>query len=115
MTSRVPDDGSRVNPGWPRLTLSEWEGTNDAIHLWSQVVGKVRMALLPMVNHWWHAPLYFDTSRGEFILPYATVQGADDPDTVLLQFFETTYQAAATVAKWERANLEVAPPPAPAR
>jgi hypothetical protein len=50
-------------PTWPELTLSEWEGTKDALHLWAQVVGKVRMALAPMVNHWWQVPLYV-SARG---------------------------------------------------
>ena len=48
---------------WPRLTLSEWEGTRDTLHLWTQVVGKVRLALAPMVNHWWQVALYV-TARG---------------------------------------------------
>jgi hypothetical protein len=48
---------------WPELTLSEWEDTRDTLHLWTQVVGKVRMALAPMVNHWWHVPLYV-SARG---------------------------------------------------
>jgi hypothetical protein len=48
---------------WPELTLSEWEGTKDALHLWTQVVGKVRLALEPMVNHWWQVPLYV-SARG---------------------------------------------------
>lgn len=48
---------------WPRLTLSEWEGTKDALHLWTQVVGKIRLALAPMVNHWWQVPLYV-SARG---------------------------------------------------
>lgn len=38
-------------------------GTRDALHLWTQIVGKVRMALSPMVNHWWHVPLYV-SARG---------------------------------------------------
>ena len=48
---------------WPELTLSEWEDTRDTVLLWTQVVGKVRMALEPMVNHWWQVPLYV-TVRG---------------------------------------------------
>lgn len=48
---------------WPRLTLSEWEGTQETLHLWTQVVGKVRLALAPMVNHWWQVALYV-TARG---------------------------------------------------
>lgn len=41
---------------WPELTLSEWQGTRDALHLWMQIVGKVRLALAPMTNHWWQVP-----------------------------------------------------------
>jgi Family of unknown function (DUF5996) len=48
---------------WPELTLADWEGTKDALHLWTQVVGKVRLALAPMVNHWWQVPLYV-SARG---------------------------------------------------
>ncbi len=48
---------------WPWLTLSEWEGTRESFLLWAQVVGKVRLALEPMVNHWWQVPLYV-SSRG---------------------------------------------------
>jgi hypothetical protein len=47
-----------TNPAWPELTLSEWEGTRETLHLWTQMVGKVRLALAPMVNHWWQVPLY---------------------------------------------------------
>jgi hypothetical protein len=48
---------------WPDITLASWEGTRDAVHLWSQVVGKVRLALEPRVNHWWQVPLYV-SARG---------------------------------------------------
>jgi Family of unknown function (DUF5996) len=48
---------------WPDLTLSRWEDTRDTLQLWTQVVGKVRLALEPMVNHWWQVPLYV-SARG---------------------------------------------------
>jgi hypothetical protein len=48
---------------WPDLTVATWEPTRDALHLWTQVVGKVRMALEPSVNHWWQVPLYV-SARG---------------------------------------------------
>ena len=43
---------------WPALPLAEWEDTRATLHLWTQIVGKVRLALAPMVNHWWQVPLY---------------------------------------------------------
>ena len=49
--------------GWPELTLSEWEDTRETFHMWTQIVGKVRLALEPMVNHWWQVPLYV-SARG---------------------------------------------------
>ena len=43
---------------WPALPFPEWESTCDTLHMWSQIVGKTRMALSPPVNHWWHVTLY---------------------------------------------------------
>ena len=43
---------------WPELRLSEWEPTYLTLHRWLQIVGKVRLALSPPLNHWWHVPLY---------------------------------------------------------
>ena len=48
---------------WPVLDYEEWKETLQTLHLWTQVVGKVRMALSPPVNHWWHVPLYV-SARG---------------------------------------------------
>src|SRR5689334_2118720 len=43
---------------WPPLTYSEWDKTLDTVHMWTQIVGKTRMALEPLVNHWWNVVLY---------------------------------------------------------
>ena len=48
---------------WPALPLAEWDDTRATLHLWTQIVGKVRLALAPMVNHWWQVPLYV-SARG---------------------------------------------------
>jgi hypothetical protein len=48
---------------WPALPLSAWADTYATLHLWTQIVGKVRLALSPRVNHWWEVPLYVN-SRG---------------------------------------------------
>ncbi|HEY7858140.1 MAG TPA: DUF5996 family protein [Candidatus Nanopelagicales bacterium] len=60
--SEVRSEPASTDP-WPVLTLSKWEDTRDTLHLWSQVVGKVRLALEPMINHWWQVPLYV-SARG---------------------------------------------------
>jgi hypothetical protein len=48
---------------WPPLPLHEWQETYRTLHMWTQIVGKVRMALSPPMNHWWHVTLYVN-SRG---------------------------------------------------
>ncbi len=49
-------------PVWPELPWREWEPTISTLRLWVQIVGKVRMALTPPLNHWWHVPLYVTAS-----------------------------------------------------
>jgi hypothetical protein len=63
MTSQITRSGDATESTWPELTLSAWEDTRLTFHMWTQVVGKVRLALEPMVNHWWQVPLYV-TARG---------------------------------------------------
>ncbi|HET9715355.1 MAG TPA: DUF5996 family protein [Pseudolabrys sp.] len=48
---------------WPELSLSAWRNTRETLHLWTQVVGKIRLALTPWQNHSWHVALYV-TARG---------------------------------------------------
>ncbi|HEY3713476.1 MAG TPA: DUF5996 family protein [Jatrophihabitantaceae bacterium] len=43
---------------WPALPLAEWHDTRDTLQLWTQIIGKVRMANTPILNHWWNVPLY---------------------------------------------------------
>jgi hypothetical protein len=44
----------------PQLPLEPWEPTKETLHLWAQIVGKVRLAATPPQNHWWNAPLYVE-------------------------------------------------------
>jgi hypothetical protein len=48
---------------WPTLPLDSWKDTYATLHMWTQIVGKVRLRLTPLVNHWWNVPLYV-TARG---------------------------------------------------
>ncbi|MEO6392557.1 MAG: DUF5996 family protein [Pyrinomonadaceae bacterium] len=48
---------------WPALPIAEWQDTYSTLHRWTQIVGKIRMAQAPLVNHWWNVPLYV-SSRG---------------------------------------------------
>ena len=46
---------------WPALPLDEWEDTYHTLHLWTQIVGKIRLGLTPLVNHFWNVALYVST------------------------------------------------------
>ena len=48
---------------WPALPLDSWKDTCATLHMWTQIVGKVRLRLTPLVNHWWNVPLYV-SARG---------------------------------------------------
>jgi Family of unknown function (DUF5996) len=52
-----------THEAWPDLPYSAWKDTRDTLHLWTQIVGKIRLALTPWLNHSWHVPLYV-TARG---------------------------------------------------
>jgi hypothetical protein len=60
MTSRI-DEGERA--AWPRLDLPGGAETTQSLLLWAQILGKTRLGLSPMVNHWWQVPLYV-SARG---------------------------------------------------
>jgi hypothetical protein len=47
---------------WPALAFDEWKDTCETLQLWTQIVGKVRLKLAPMVNHWWQVTLYVTAS-----------------------------------------------------
>ena len=59
------------NP-WPELPFAAWQDTCATLHMWTQIVGKVRLALTPLINHWWEVPLYVN-ARGLTTspIPYA--------------------------------------------
>lgn len=48
---------------WPALPYAEWSDTCETLHMWTQIAGKIRMAMTPPINHWWHVTLYV-TPRG---------------------------------------------------
>jgi hypothetical protein len=48
---------------WPELPLASWQDTYDTLHMWTQIVGKIRMTLTPLINHYWNVTLYV-SARG---------------------------------------------------
>lgn len=66
MSDEVGTTGATVAPAGgalPPMPLEEWEPTMDTVHLWAQVIGKIKLALTPLKNQWWNVPLYVD-ARG---------------------------------------------------
>jgi Family of unknown function (DUF5996) len=58
MTNLKHYEGLPGGDPWPSLPLGEWQDTYATLHMWTQIVGKIRLALAPMINHWWQVPLY---------------------------------------------------------
>ena len=60
----LPSSGNAAgSSAWPALPYSEWKETRDTLHLWCQIVGKIRLVQSPWINHSWHATFYL-TARG---------------------------------------------------
>lgn len=60
----TPPASSAIYPEtWPELLLKEWQPTYHNLHMWTQIVGKVRLELTPRTNHWWNVPFYIN-ARG---------------------------------------------------
>lgn len=88
-----------TNP-WPALPLAEWKDTYVTLHMWTQIVGKIRLALTPLVNHWWNTTLYV-TPRGltTTAMPYNSRQLQIDFDFIDHKLLiETTDASTKTVA-----------------
>lgn len=56
-------NGVQIKESWPSLPVESWRDTCETLHLWTQVIGKIRLALAPNINHWWGVTLYV-TARG---------------------------------------------------
>ena len=78
---------------WPPLPLAEWRDTCHTLHMWMQVVGKVRLELSPHINHWWEVPLYV-SARGLTTSPIPCARGIFEVD---FDFIEHTL---AIVTSW---------------
>lgn len=65
----IPDFGK-----WPDLEWEQWKDTAETLHMYMQIVGKTRLMLTPLQNHWWNVPLYL-TARGLWTSPMPTPDG----------------------------------------
>jgi hypothetical protein len=84
---------------WPELKWMEWQKTADTLHMWTQIVGKTRLALSPLQAHWWNVPLYV-SARGlnTSAMPYGSefLQIAFDFVSHELQFSISTGASLST-------------------
>jgi hypothetical protein len=81
-----------AEPLWPSLPpAADWEDTRETLHMWTQIVGKIRMAQTPLQNHWWNVTLYV-TPRGLTTspMPYGGEAFAIDFDFIAHQLLITT-------------------------
>jgi Family of unknown function (DUF5996) len=59
----VSNQSTLIDIVWPSLPLAAWQDTYATLHLWTQIIGKIRLTLAPKLNHWWQSTLYV-TPRG---------------------------------------------------
>ncbi len=84
------------------MHLADWADTRDTLHMWTQIVGHVRMVLSPPVNHWWHVTLYV-TSRG---LTTSPIPFADHTFEIHFDFLDHRLVIATSRNEWRTLKLE---------
>src|SRR5277367_2054916 len=99
VAKQVPD----FSESWPALPLSAWADTYATLHMWTQIVGKVRLALSPRVNHWWEVPLYV-TARGLTTSPIPYDKGIFE-----IQFDFIDHQLEVTTSGGEMKSMRLEP------
>ena len=88
---------------WPELPLAAWQETKDTLHMWTQIVGKIRMQLTPLVNHWWNATLYV-TARGLTTSPIPYPGGSFE-----VRFDLISHRLLIETSRGEVRTMELAP------
>ena len=92
-----------ANDPWPDLPVAVWKDTYATLHLWTQVVGKIRLARAPMVNHWWQVPLYV-TARG-----FTTSPMPDGARTFQIDFDFVDHEMKMVTSDGGRQHLPLKP------
>jgi hypothetical protein len=86
---------SARDQAWPALPLAEWKDTLATLHMWTQIVGKVRLARSAHMNHWWEVPLYV-SARGLTTSPIPCPRGV----------FEIEFDFIEHVLRFEKSSGE---------
>ena len=98
----VPVQSTSTDIIWPSLPLADWQDTYTTLHAYPEPDGFRDYPIQPQAA-------FYSSELKEFILPYTAVRQAEDPDALLLAFFQSTYAAAANLGHWDRAALERSP------
>jgi hypothetical protein len=93
-----------ITTTWPSLPVTEWHGTRDTLQLWTQIVGKIRLAHSPLLNHWWNVPLYV-TARGLT----TSLMWADDGRGFQIDFDLVDHRLDIAVSDGRRGHIDLAP------
>jgi hypothetical protein len=89
---------------WPALDWRQWGATADTLQMFAQIVGKTRLALTPMQNHWWNVPLYV-TARGLS----TSVMPLPDGDRLEIEFDLTAHELAFRRGSGQSERLPLRP------
>ena len=92
-----------ISAEWPPLPFPDWESTCDTLHMWTQIVGKTRLALTPVENHWWNVPLYV-TTRG---LSTSPIPFGDE--TFEVEFDFIAHKLFIRSSNWDERSLGLFP------
>jgi hypothetical protein len=97
----LPDFGE-----WPVLEWEQWKATAETLHLYTQIVGKTRLALTPIQNHWWNVPLYL-TARGLSTSAIPTAKG----ELLDIEFDFVAHELVCRLSGGGMRKLELRPMP----
>jgi hypothetical protein len=87
---------------FPELPLDEWEETKNTLHLYLQIVGKIRLKTFPKMNHWWHVPFYvYPSGITTRPIPYRDIQFEMSFD-----FIKHTFNITTTSGQVKSISLE---------
>jgi len=93
------DSIERVTDAWPSLAYADWKDTLHAVHLWTQIVGKIRLTLTPLTNHWWNSTL-FVTPRG---LTTSMIPSGSDAFQIDLDFID--HELVIVTSRGDRSTI----------
>jgi Family of unknown function (DUF5996) len=89
---------------WPALPLERWKDTYDTLHMWTQIVGKIRLALTPLINHWWNVPFYVN-ARG---LTTSAIPYRSHPFELTIDFLDHELVLQLSEGSSERQGVAIA-------